>query len=122
MSYIVKHKGKRNFRTIDLQCPECGYEEEKLIDCREQEDDQTPTLELKCPNCDCEKMDQVWKHAPSMKIGNDRDPRNIARMQKSLQERFVKKEIDEVRHKHGKLFDDSLRSAAAQKIKKRLKK
>lgn len=40
-----------------------------------------------------------------------------ARLQQSLKERFMKKEVDDVRHKFGALYDDSVRSAAAQRIK-----
>jgi len=72
--------------------------------------------------CDCGgTMHRVFLKAPMGRVGGKSSSRSIASMKKSFNERFVKKEIDDVRHKHGKVFDDSLRSAAAQRIKKDLK-
>lgn len=41
----------------------------------------------------------------------------IAKMKKASNERFIKKDLDDIRNKHGRSFDDSLVSAAAQRIK-----
>jgi hypothetical protein len=50
-------------------------------------------------------------------MGDPKSDKNLAKMQKNLRERFIKKEIDDVRHKHGRLYDDAVRSSAAQRIK-----
>lgn len=117
MSY-TKSQGKASFKTIELECPECHYEEDQMIDLREVEEDKIEAAMLfKCPNCDHEPMEKVWRTAPAAKFGNDSDPHNIKRMQNSLDQRFVKKDMDNVRHKFGKLFDESLVSAAVTKAK-----
>lgn len=117
MSYIVKSSGRPMFKSIELQCPQCKYEEDQSIDCRGLDDDQIATAAdtFKCPSCDHEFLERVWRTAPAAKFGNDRDPHNIARMQRSMDQRFVTKGMDDVRHKHGKLFDESLVSAAVKK-------
>lgn len=122
MSYTVRVKGSSSFRTVDLLCPKCEYEEERTIDLRDLDgDDREKAMIVQCPNCEHPEMERIWKKAPSAKVGNDRSDENIAKMKKSFKERFVKKELDDVRHRSGKLFDDSIRSAAAQRIKKGLK-
>jgi hypothetical protein len=121
MSYTVKSVGAASFKTIDLQCPKCQYEEERSIDLRgcdtDEEREQRMSAELKCPNCEEAEMERVWRHAPSVgtKSGSDE---YVAKMKKSFKERFIKKELDQVRHKHGRLYDDAVRSAAATRIKK----
>ena len=42
---------------------------------------------------------------------------NIAKMKQASKEHFVKKEIDDVRHKFGRSFDDGLVGAAAERIR-----
>lgn len=113
-----------SFRTFDFECPECGYQEEHSFDLRgmsEEEKDATIASGIRCPNCDHEKMNRVWIKAPGMKMGKDSDMHNINRMKQSFKERFVKKELDDVRNKFGRLYDDSTRSAAAQKIESNVK-
>lgn len=119
MSYTMKSSGRPIFKTVELQCPNCKYEEDQSIDCRGLEDDQITAASesFKCPSCDHEFMEKVWRTVPAAKMGNDRDPHNIKRMQNSFQQRFVKKDLDNVRHKFGKLFDDSLVSGAVAKAK-----
>ena len=56
------------------------------------------------------------------KFLNERSDATIAARKESFNQRFLKHEVDDVRHKHGKLFDDSLRSAEAQRIKQRIQK
>ena len=106
-------------------CPKCAYNEELSVDVRNCADDEAVRLkvesesQIKCPNCDHEFMEHVWLKAPA--VGTSADPKsdaNLKRLQQSLRERFIKRELDDVRHKHGKLYDDSIRSAAAQRIKK----
>lgn len=117
--YITKITGKYNFRTLDFQCPRCNRTEEVTLDMRDLPDDYNiDTHEVFCSK-DGYKMKQIWKRAPTTFIGGDKSDRRIALMRKSFRERFTKgPEIDDVRHKKGKLFDDSLRSAAATRIKK----
>ena len=120
MTYTMKTIGKASFKSIDLSCPNCGYEEERSIDLRDlDEDGIQQAMLVKCPNCDHEHMEQVWRRAPAAKFGNDQTPENIARMKRSFDERFVKKDMDNVRHKFGRLFDESLVSKAVDKAKKK---
>lgn len=123
MSYTVKTKGKPSFRTIDLMCENCGYHEEYSVDLRDKETDQDIELamnpEIRCPNCEEADLQRVWLQAPSVgRFTNDNSSAAFEARKASFRERFVKKELDDVRNKHGKLFDESLRSAAAQRIKK----
>lgn len=119
MTYRVT--GKASFRTFDFECPECQYGEERMIDFRECENEEEEKMimsSILCPNCEEHNMERVWRSAPSIRMGNDSSDHNIAKMKKSFHERFVKSgEMDQVRHKHGKLFDQSLVSAAADRIK-----
>lgn len=121
MSYTIKSTGAPSFRTIDLLCPKCQYEEERSVDLRgcetDEQREQLMNAELKCPNCEEADMERVWRHAPSVgsRPGSDE---YVSKMKKSFRERFIKKEVDDVRHKHGKLYDDAVRSAAATRIKK----
>lgn len=63
---------------------------------------------------------RVFRNAPRItKPGSDQD---IANMQKSFKERFYKKDIEDVRHKHGAAIDDSIRGAAVGKIRRELAK
>jgi len=127
MSYTVKSSGKASLKSVDLMCPECKYEEERTIDLRECDTEElvAQAMIVKCPNCDHDSMEQVWRRAPSSPATHslsDMHPGNISRMQQSFKERFIKKEVDDVRHKFGKLYDDGVRSAAAARIKKSVKK
>jgi hypothetical protein len=108
-----------SFRSFDFICPDCDYHEEHTFDLRGMsEDEKEATIEsgIKCPNCDCEKMQRVWLKAPSGKVADAAG--DIAKMKKSFHERFIKHELDDVRDKKGKLYDESIRSAAAQRIAK----
>jgi hypothetical protein len=120
--YRVNVKGSASFMSVDLMCAECGYAENRSIDVRgcENDDDRAERMTAPCPNCDGVDMERVFLTSPTMKLG-DNDPRsdaNIAKYQRHLKERFIKKEVDDVRHKHGALYDDAVRSVAAQRIKK----
>lgn len=108
------------FRPIDIVCPNCHYHEERVLDLRGgvSKDEAMANEDFVCPSCSDEYMKEVWIHAPAGKMENDQHPKNIERMKQSFRDRFVKTEINDVRHKHGRLFDDSLRSAAVQRIKK----
>lgn len=112
-----------NLITIDLMCPKCEYEEERSIDLRgkDSEEDRKQAMIVQCPNCEHPQMDRVWRRAPSIggpKYGSDAE---IAKMKNSFNQRFIKKELDDVRNKFGKLYDDNVRSVAADRIKKEIK-
>lgn len=129
MAYTIKSTGKPSFKSFDIQCPACLYTEERSVDLRDCETEEQmqeridrDTL-ITCPNCEG-MMERVWIHAPSTVNGSAKPKSDdqIRKFQQSCKERFVKKELDDVRHKHGRLYDDSVRSAAAQKIKKEVEK
>lgn len=121
MSYIVRSTGRSIFKTINLLCSNCQYEEERTIDVRGMEDEQIEQAvnqEIMCPNCEEANMERVWRHAPSVtRYANENSPATFEARKKSFKQRFLKKEADDIRDKHGVNFDDSLRSAAAQRIK-----
>ncbi len=78
---------------------------------------------LKCPSCGDETgaYREIFTKAPLGRVGGPGSDRDIAAMQQSFREHFQKSgEADEVRHKHGSAFDDSIRGAAAEKIKQNL--
>ena len=107
-----------SFRSVDFQCELCGEITSEVVDLRGLSEEERE-IRLTRSVCECGgDTFKIWLQAPSIKHGKDSDLSNIDKMKQSFKERFVKKELDDVRHKHGRLFDDSLRSAAAQKIKK----
>jgi hypothetical protein len=117
--YRIKTTGKAALKSIELLCEECKYEEERSIDMRQTDEEIDRDMLVKCPNCDHEYMIKVWRTAPS--VSNYHDPKSdksLKAMQNNLKQRFIKKEVDDVRHKHGRLYDDSIQSAAATRIKK----
>lgn len=117
MSYKVTTTGKASHRAVDLECPKCQYPEERVLDCREFDsvEDAWLASDVLCPNCEEADLEKVWRNAPLGKVHDEAG--EVSRMKQSFKERFIKKDVDDVRHKHGKLYDDSIRSAAAQRIK-----
>lgn len=114
-----------SFKTVDYLCSECGHVEEYLHDLRGLSEEERETLiqaGIKCSECGHENMERAWLNAPKGKIGKDSDPKNLDRMKDSFRERYVKKEQNDVRHKFGRLYDDSLRSAEVSRIKQDLAK
>lgn len=92
----------------DFVCESCGYAADDFA-----EIDDTKL----CPHCGS-TMRHEWLSAPnSNALGKEGSDKSIAAMKRSFKQRFVKKEIDDVRHKHGESFDQSLSGAAAQRIK-----
>jgi len=116
--YTVKHTGKAVLKTIELMCEGCSYEEERSVDMRNSEEEIERDMLVACPNCDHGNMIKVYRTAPSVGGGDPKSDANLAKMQGSLKRRFLKKEADDVRHKFGVNYDDSLRSAAATRIAK----
>jgi putative FmdB family regulatory protein len=86
----------------------CGYREERVTKVEERSYD--------CPSCG-DVMERVWLKAPMTRIGGEGSDRQIESMKRSFNEHFVGHEMDDIRHKHGRLFDESLASAAARRIK-----
>ena len=99
----------------DLMCPLCEHVEERYMKI-----DEVDGFSLRCPNCEDGEMHIAFLKPILGRMGGDNSDRSVSSMKRSFNERFVKKEIDEVRHKYGVLFDDSLRSGAVQRIKKEL--
>jgi hypothetical protein len=117
--YTMKHTGRAALKSIELWCPECHYEEERSIDNRQTDEEVARDMLVKCPNCDHEHMERVIRTAPSVsQYHNPKSDKSLKAMQNNLKQRFLKKEADDVRHKHGVNFDDSLNSAAVKRIEK----
>lgn len=113
MSYVVRTKGEAVLKSFDVMCPNCGYHEELLV-----RDANSGDLEIKCPNCEECEMNRVWLSAPTVnKFTDENSTESFEARKRAFQKRFIEKEADDIRHKHGVNFDDSLRSAAAQRIK-----
>jgi len=70
-----------------------------------------------CLVCRQGTVKRVWRKAPVSRIGGVGSDRQIKSMQKSFKERFYKKEIDDVRQKHGGSVDDAIRAAKIEKVK-----
>lgn len=92
----------------DFECAKCAYQKDDFAEIDDV---------LECPKCG-NYMNHVWLSSPNgNQLGKEGSDKSIAAMQKSFKQRFLKKEIDDVRHKHGKPFDESLASAAVKRIK-----
>jgi len=96
---------------FDYMCMDCYYHEERLVKYASRDS------KFKCPSCEG-VLQRVWLKPPAYNsLGKEGSDKSIKAMQQSFKERFVKKEIDDVRHKFGKTFDDSLVSSAAKRIR-----
>jgi len=93
----------------DFRCARCEYIEEAYTKPGEIH---APT----CPNCSEGVLTLTFRKAPMGRIGGEKSTRSIESMKESLDQRFIKKDLDDVRHKWGVLYDDSIRSAAVQRI------
>lgn len=124
--YKVTVTGKATVKNINLKCPNesCGYEEERLISMVgfDEEADAIVASGIICPSCEAELQkvftlqSQMGRPAFAGKVKDE--AKENADMKQSFHERFIKSgEMDQCRHKHGKLFDQSLVSAAAKRIK-----
>jgi hypothetical protein len=105
-----------SFRSVDLECPSCGYGEEYTFDLRgiETEEEKTKIMNSKiCPVC-CDTLKRVWRSAP--RIGTSKNsPQEWSRMKSSFKEHYVKHELDDIRNKHGRAIDESHVGAALEK-------
>lgn len=112
-----------SFRTVDLICPVCQYETDNTFDLRglETEEQKQAAMVFECPACAARLsvwtrfwcwltrkdvprsfMTRCWRSAPSIGFGSDNNPVQHERMKQSFKERFLKKELNDLRHKHGR--------------------
>lgn len=105
--------------TYEFACSECGVERTALLTYEEMKAiERSP---VPCPGCDTvgTYSRSYSGKAPMGRMGGESSERSIESMQKSFKEHFLKSgEMDQIRHKHGVEFDDSLRGAAADRIRK----
>ena len=96
---------------FECLCVKCKKVTEKLIKIGELDGWYSD-----CDECDgvVERI-EVQSRAPALHSSDYHT--NIAKMKQASKERFVSKEIDDVRHKFGRNFDDGLVGAAADRIK-----
>lgn len=92
----------------DFKCNKCSYIQDDFA-----EIDDT----IICNNCGS-KMKHIYLSAPnSNNLGKEGSDKSIKALQHSFRKRFIKKELDDVRNKHGEIFDQSLVSSAVKRIK-----
>ena len=105
--------------TYQFECSECGVERMALLTYEEMKAIEKDPVA--CPGCDSvgTYARSFSGKAPMTRMGGEKSERSIESMQQSLKERFLRSgEMDQIRHKHGVEFDDSLRGAAADRIRK----
>jgi len=70
-----------------------------------------------CPECGGDKTGKrIVDGCPMMRMGGEGSDRQIASMQASFRQRYVKKELDDVKHKHGEnTINDALRGGELQR-------
>jgi len=94
----------------DFICERCKDALEKFVSFEDKD-------EQLCSACG-QKLDRVWTTPPRMgHLGKEGSDTQIAAMKQSFRERFVKKDLDSIRHKFGSEFDDSIRGAAVSRIR-----
>jgi len=98
----------------------CVTEDCKAFDIEiKQECTMTEIMDVwfECGLC-AQKLQRIYRAPYIKKFGWAGSDSEIKAMRKDFDRRFVRgAEIDEVRHKHGEAFDDSLRSAAVKRFK-----
>lgn len=101
----------------EFGCSACGIHRDALLKYEEMQAIRNGGP-LACPECKEQTYKEVWTKAPMGRIGGSGSERDIKAMQQSFQQRFAKSgEMDDIRHKHGTAFDDSIRGAAVERIK-----
>lgn len=99
---------------FDVRCDACGFESEEIISAKDVSDEWRGI----CERCEKPHVRRVYINAPAFRVGGEGSPRSVGAMRRSYDERFVKSgELDQIRHKHGDAFDDSLRAGAIGRIK-----
>jgi len=97
--------------TYDTECEKCKERKVMMVRSEMMSDDWSG-------DCDCGgKVKRIFVRASFVRVGGEGSDRQIAAMQKSFKERFYKKDADDLRHKHGAVFEDAQRSAALKRIK-----
>ena len=96
----------------NTRCYECRYEE--VRDIKSASDEWRGV----CPQC---RNESVYRVMSAPHIGMTED-QQIDAFQKHCRDRFHKKEIDTVRHKHGTVADEAVRAADIKRIKECLEK
>lgn len=120
---------------IDLICPNCGaFESKRFFDFSKSLDGKNGILEkeasldaaydgilIDCPSCETTMEIHTPNEAPAGHMKRDYDS-EVSAMQSSFRHRFMKKELDDVRHKFGSLIDDSLVAGEARRIREKMNK
>jgi hypothetical protein len=107
----------------EFACSTCGAHREAILryeDMQNLREIVKDGYRFTCPACNDNtgSYKETWTKAPMARIGGSGSERDIAAMQKDCRERFVKSgEMDDIRHRHGSAFDDSIRGAAIERIK-----
>jgi len=96
--------------SYDYECEKCKGYFSDLVPMSEYQKPQP------CPKCGT-SCGRIWLEPPMVRHGGEGSDRQIASMKKSFKNRFVKKELDDLRHRFGNNLDESFVSAAAGKIK-----
>ena len=101
-----------------IHCEACEHEDEEIVKLADL-DAYDAKLKAGCPLCnESGTCRRVITKAPLARMGGEGSARQIVDMKRSFKERFWKGGgADDVRHKHGDAFDDSLRGAAVTRIK-----
>lgn len=104
-----------SFRNIALSCNSCGHGEDYTFDLRglETEEEKQKIINSRpCPVC-CDTMVREWT-AP--RIGTPKNSsQEWSRMKQSFKEHYVKHELDDLRHRHGRAIDESHVGAALER-------
>ena len=97
-----------------FECQKCKgiWSEKELIDL-----DVWGKFGVECGDHECGGVVKV--PGTMSRIGGEGSDRQISSMQQSFRQRFMKKGIDDVKHKFPE-FEDSLRGGEAARIKKKL--
>lgn len=94
----------------DTRCVVCGDISEEF----EKSDAMSDAWRSWCKKCDQGEVRRVFVKAPASKMGGEKN--EINSMKRSFDQRFVNSgEMDQVRHKHGDLFDESLMAGAVRR-------
>lgn len=108
-----------SFKMYDLICDNCGlFDESHLFDFRDipEHEERMKVVESQpCPDCGT-IMSRAFVSAPKMGTTKN-SPEEWAKMKQSFKERYVKKELNDQRHKFGRMIDESHLGAAVERAK-----
>ena len=95
-----------------VKCEGCGFAGEQIIPMVEVSDEWRSV----CSECGRNELVRVYTKAPSLRMGGR--SAEMSSLKRSCDQRFVKSgEMDQVRHKHGEAFDESLMAGAVKRAK-----